>query len=361
MLFSQSSGLIHKTSSAVMRWAKERGTPKKPMRFCERQTFASRWALQEREGVTTLFYRFLSTDIGLAHHAADPVGEIKAALGRARQRPNQQVRVVIVGTDTLFSSQFEAAEGRSAAMAGFASLLEQLGRERVPFTWRTRGGLGDTRFPANVAEALELAGPLAQVQVGICSLDDGLVRALEGRRGAKVEERLRLMGALSARGIFVSALLDPLVPMLTDQPAAIRKILSKLSAVGVFKVSARYFVLTRRRAKALSKTLTPMNRDLLRGCFAEEPWVPGRSEDATAKIRESHKLLPPHLRRNGHRRIEDEGAQLGLVVEILDAPTADEVERREGKLKKRRVAARRVRKPVITVPQLDLFGIKVVG
>ncbi len=328
------------------------------MRFVAKDLDQPRWGIRDSDRGAVLFYRFLHVDIGSAMYAMDPSAEIAAALSQLRQEGREIARVIIVGTDTLFAPRYEDSAGRDGALATFAHLLATLNDERVPYTWRTRGGLGNSVFPPAIARALLDAGGLCVVEVGLCSLDAELARALEGRKGAKLEERMRLMGALSSRGVLVSALLDPLVPMLTDQPAAVRKVLKELKAAGVFKVSARYLVLTRNRAKALARTLTPMNRDLIRGCFADEPWRQADDDGLTSSMHEAHKLLPPHLRKNGHRRIEEEAAALGIAVEILDRPSAVEEELRDRKVSKRKASRDRARRQKRAVPQLDLFGLK---
>jgi hypothetical protein len=256
-------------------------------------------------------------------------------------------RVVLVGTDQLLSQRAAGAPGHDAAVAALVDVLLALATARVPFTWRTRGGLA-AHLPAALASAIETAAPHGTLEVGLATLDAELCAALEGRAGAHPEERLRLATAVSSHGMPVRALLDPLVPMLTDQQATLEPLLHKLADAGVHRVAARYLVLTRARARALARRLTRMQRALIEGCFAHEAWQPAVTEGDSSSLREVHKLLPPNLRRRGHHRLEEAGAKVGILVDVLDPVTDAEV----AALADTEPAA----PPPAKRPQLDLFG-----
>ena len=307
-----------------------------------------------------LFIRFTAADGGARTYLHD-LAVVRDAIASARAEGEALSQVVIVGADALFSPAGDHAAGLDAALDAFANLLLLLTDEGLNFIWRTRGGIGDV-LHAGVSEALVAAGPLASIEVGIPTQDEQLCRALEGGRGATPDERLRLMSAASARGVAVRALIDPLVPMLSDQTAALKPLLRSVADAGAHSVSVRYLVLTRSRAKTLSRRLSRMNRDLIRGCFADEPWRTPEEVDFSAAHQEPHKLLPPRLRRLGHNRIRDLATRLGLALTVLDPATEgednmlkDRQERRQAgraRLKARRTSAR---------PQLDLFGLSAGG
>lgn len=255
-------------------------------------------------------------------------------------------RVVLVGTDQLLSRRAVDAPGHEAAVAALVDVLLALAAAQVPFTWRTRGGLPGALPPA-LAAAVEASAAHGTLEIGLAALDAELCAALEGKAGAQPDERLRLATAAASRGMPVRALLDPLVPMLTDQQATLEPLLHKLADAGVHRVAARYLVLTRARARALARRLTRMQRALIEGCFAHEAWQPALAEGESSSLREVHKLLPPNLRRRGHHRLEEAGAKVGILVDILDPATDAEL------------AAHVEPEPVAPKkPQLDLFGRK---
>ena len=223
-------------------------------------------------------------------------------------------RAVIVGVDALFVPQARLAPGYEDALTAFVDVLRAFTDASVPFVWRTRGGVGEGGMPHLVANALVAAGRLATVEIGIATLEDELARALEGGAGAPAQERLRLATALASRGVHVRALLDPLVPMLTDQQAPLEALVQSLAEAGVHRLGARYIVLTRERAKVIAQRLGGMQRALLQGVFAEEPW---RIPDEGGP-RELHKRIPAPLRRRGHHRLRDLAERFGVIVDILD-------------------------------------------
>lgn len=315
------------------------------------------------EGATHLFVRFSSPVKGAATLAIPPMleKEVELELKAARREGHPVDRVVVVGSDALFAGPGAAggdprsAEGYDAAVDAFASLLSSLVKERVPFVWRTRGGLAGN-MPAALSRALLDAGALATLELGLPSLDAGLCAALEGAGGASPEERLRLASAASARGVSVRGLLDPLVPMLTDQRAALEPLLQALADAGVHRVGVRYLVMTRDKAKSLARRLSSMHRALIQGCFADQPWLAPKPEGGAAFEQKAHKLLPRALREKGHSRVIDLAARVGIVIDVLDPPGADEdivltePQREEGPKAPRRRAKKK--------PQLELFRVR---
>lgn len=249
-----------------------------------------------------------------------PGAAIAAEITRARAEGTPVLRAVLVGADAIVDPRAAHAPGSAEALAALVEAIGAFTAEKLPFVWRTRGGI-DGAIPHAVGQALVDAGPHALVELGVPTLDPELCAALEGHvppgeRGVvEPEHRLRLAAALVARGVAVRGLIDPLVPMLTDQQQSLEALLAAFAEAGVHKVGARYIVLTRERARAVASRLAGMQRALLQGVFADEPW---HKPDPEAGPREVHKRIPAHLRRAGHHRLLEAGARHGLFVDVLD-------------------------------------------
>lgn len=247
---------------------------------------------------------------------------IAAHIAGGRQTGKRVARGVLVGADGLLDPRVAGAAGHEAALAQLVGAIAAFAEARVPLVWRTRGGI-DGPIPAALAHALVQAG--AVVELGVPTLDSVLAAALEGHEGASPEQRLRLASALSSRGVTVRGLVDPLVPMLTDQQQGLEALMGAFADAGVHKVGARYVVLTRERARTLASRLAGMHRALLQGVFADEPWhKPDPASGGGG--RELHKRIPSHLRRAGHHRLLEAGARHGIFVDILDPVPVDEGE-----------------------------------
>lgn len=310
----------------------------------------------KHDGEQVLFVRFAAPVAGSSVVAIPPMleNEVVLQLKEARRNGHRIERVVIVGTEPVFAGADAVggdpreADGWELTVEALAGLMNTLVKERVPFTWRTRGGLSGT-MPTSLSRALLDSEHLATIEIGLPSLDARVCLELEGGQGATPEERLHLASAATARGVSVRGLIDPLVPMLNDQRVSLQPLLQALVDAGVHRVAARYLVLTQERAKGLSRRLSRMHRALVQGIFAEQPWLPG----AKGQTGGPHKRLPATLRSQGHQRLTDVAARVGIVVDVLDAVDEDEAVAGEAdapadKPKGRR-RARRAR------PQLDLF------
>ncbi len=243
-----------------------------------------------------------------------PAAALRAALEAADREGTVVERAVLVGTDAILDPEAARAPGHELAIAAIVELIEALVAAKLPFVWRTRGGI-DGPAPHALAQALVDAGRLAVVELGVPAMDAELCAALEGGAAVAPEHRLRLAAALEARGVTVRGLIDPLVPLLTDQQQNLEALASAFAEAGVRKLGARYIVLTRERARAVASRLAGMQRALLQGVFADEPW---QKPDPEGGQREVHKRIPAHLRRAGHHRLLDAAARHGLFVDILD-------------------------------------------
>lgn len=309
----------------------------------------------EHDGEQVLFVRFAAPVPSSDVVAIPPMleNEVMLQLKEARRTGKRIERVVIVGTEPLFAGSHalggdpRQADGWDGGVEALAELMNTLVKERVPFTWRTRGGLSGT-MPTALSRALLDSDNLATLEIGLPSLDARICQELEGGQGATPEERLHLASAATARHVSVRGLIDPLVPMLNDQRVTLQPLVQALADAGVHRVAARYLVLTQERAKGLQRRLSRMHRALVQGIFAEQPWLPGDKDQLG-----SHKRLPGTLRSQGHQRLMDVAARAGVVVDLLDPVGDDEVTgppdaEGTGRPKGRR-RARRDR------PQLDLF------
>lgn len=231
-------------------------------------------------------------------------------------------RGVIVGADAVFAAD---AAGRDLAVAALVDVVRAFTDAAAPFVWRTRGGIDQGGLPPALGHVLVAAGRLCTVELGVATVDDDDARALEGQQACAARHRLLLASALVARGIPVRALVDPLVPMLTDQQGPLEDLVSALAAAGVRRLGARYITLTRERARLIAARLAGMQRALLQGVFADEPWRhPGPVDDDHGGPREVHKRIPASLRRRGHERLREIGARHGVAVDILDPVDAGE-------------------------------------
>jgi hypothetical protein len=279
---------------------------------------------------------------------------VRDALEHAQKSDEPVQRAVLVGVDAVFVGD---AVGHDAAVAAFVDVVRAFTDAGVPFLWRTRAGIEPGGLPPSVAHALVAAGRLCTVELGIATVDDDEARALEGDLATSSKARLQLASALSARGVTVRALVDPLVPMLTDQQGPLEDLVTALAAASVRKLGARYITLTRERARVIAARLVGMQRALLQGVFADEPWrQPGMRDPDSSGPRELHKRIPAPLRRRGHDRLSEIGARHGVVVEILDPVDTAELARAEAPAPASRSASRSTpARPRAPRPQLELF------
>lgn len=285
-----------------------------------------------------------------------PRDAVEAELSQAQREGRPVARAVLVGADSIVDPRAAGAAGHKDAVALLVDVVRAFVAARVPFVWRTRGGI-DGALPIELGEALAAAGSLAVVELGVPTLDGELCDALEGHSGVRPEHRLRLASALVIRGVAVRGLVDPLVPMLTDQQQALETLCAAFADAGVARMGVRYIVLTRERARAVANRLAGMQRALLQGVFADEPW---HKPDPESGQREVHKRIPGRLRRAGHHRLVEAGARHGVHVDILDPVLeGEDLSVGESGTSDHTGAAtrpaERPRAPKRARPQLDLF------
>lgn len=228
--------------------------------------------------------------------------------------------LTLFGMDPVLDAE-DTTFGRRDAFARIAETIDALAPMTDTLRIRTRAGLVGSLDPVLAAVLVKHAARIV-VELGIVTMDIELSRALEGRRVATPEARLRFAGALTARGVAVHAAMDPMVPLLTDQRAALDAVLSQLVGRGVYKVSVRYLVFTPERARALGGRLSRLHRELLKSCFADVSW-----HQADAGHASPYKEVSPELRHAGHQRVLHAASQHGLSVAVLDPVEPYELQR----------------------------------
>ena len=361
-LFSgQSCDSVGPKSSRLQPWVGGRKEEVPRVHFVTQPLGSPHLAVVKTASGNHLFVRFASTPSADGAVAIQPSlsEEIAFTVKSARSKGEPIDRIIVVGTDALFCGEHAVygsptqAEGYEHAITALASLLRTIAEERLPALWRTRGGLSGP-IASSIANALLEANGLISVEIGLPSLDAGLCRALEGNFGARPEERLRLASSLTSKGIAVRGAIDPLVPMLTDQRANLDPLLQALADAGIHRISARYLILTRDKAKSLSGRLSRMQRALIQGCFADQPWIAGERSTMAGFEQKSHKLLPLALREKGHARLIDAAARVGIGSDILD-PAQPEDRHEIAPAPVPAPTKKAVKRKRLKFPQLDLF------
>ena len=177
-------------------------------------------------------------------------------------RPGYRCRPIVLGTNTDPYQPLDREHSLTRRILG--ALLEA----RHPVHVITKGGhlLRDLDLLAELARER-----LASVSISLTSLNPDLKRRLEPR-AASAARRLRQMRALSDAGVPVTALVAPVIPILTDQE------LERLvdTAAGHGATSAGYVLLR------LPREVAPLFREWL------QEHAPGEAERVLNRLREAH-------------------------------------------------------------------------
>ncbi|MFH1809658.1 MAG: hypothetical protein ABIJ09_13005 [Pseudomonadota bacterium] len=166
-------------------------------------------------------------------------------------------------------------------------------------------------------------------------------------------ERLRCARALTSRGVRVAGRADPLLPLINDTQADIEEFCTAFSGTGMHRAAAAYLQLTPERARAMSRVLSRMHRDVLKGCFVGRSW----QQDEAGR---SFKVLEPALRERGLRRFLEVAQKLGLAASVCGCREGDVLagtchDRMVGTPSRRMRPADKVQD---VAGQLDFFGKK---
>lgn len=190
--------------------------------------------------------------------------------------------------------------------------VEALCREGFAVEIRTR-----TTFSHDILERLGRLGSQVLVEVPFVSMRPDI--AAQWEPGAATPgERLRSMRALTARGVGVVAQVDPLLPLINDTKSDIEAFCVAFAGTAVQRVQVSYLRLTPELAKAIGPVLSPMHRNIIKGCFAERAWT---QDD----LGSSSKQLDQALRQRGLHRFLQVAQQHGLVASVCPESDGDVV------------------------------------
>ncbi len=183
-------------------------------------------------------------------------------LREALARPGYRCRPLALGTSTDPYQPLDREHGVTRR------ILEVLLEARHPVHVITKGAhvLRDLDLLAQLAEQR-----LATVSISLTSLDPDLKRTLEPR-AASASRRLQQMRALTEAGVPVTALVAPVVPILTDPE--LERLLE--AAAGHGACSAGYVLLR------LPHEVSPLFRQWL------QEHAPGKAARVMGRLREAH-------------------------------------------------------------------------
>jgi DNA repair photolyase len=212
---------------------------------------------------------------------------------------------IAVGTAT---DPYQALEGRYRLMR---EILPALRDARAPFHVTTRSPLivRDLDLLAQCARRADVG-----VAISIATLDDAVAREVEPTV-APPRQRLRAVRALADAGIRVGVAVAPVLPDLTDDPAALAAVVHAAAAAGashVWHSALNLGTITRDAYFAFLRSTRPAlvaryERLFGRGRYAEPAYVRDVAERVRAACRATrfprHRALAP----------DDAGAQLALL------------------------------------------------
>jgi DNA repair photolyase len=152
------------------------------------------------------------------------------ASGAARYRPLMTGdETLIVGTAT---DPYQPAERRFRVTRGVLEALAEHRGLRVVIITKSPLVARDVDVLRRVAERSELT-----VHVSLITLDRALARRIEPRAPTP-ESRLRAVERLAAAGIHVGVNVMPVLPGITDEPAALEALVARIAAAGARDVGA---------------------------------------------------------------------------------------------------------------------------
>lgn len=224
-------------------------------------------------------------------------------------------------------------------------VAEALVREGFSVRLKTRASLSH--------DALQRLGDLGSafyVEMPFVSMRPDIAAQWEPG-SASPGERLRSARALSSRGIAVEARLDPLLPLINDTMSDLEAFCVAFAGTDMLQVTASYLRLTPDLAKAISPLLSPMHRNVIKGCFAEQSWI----QDGQGG---SYKVLDDALRQRGLQRFLQVAQEHGLIANVC-ACTDGDVMSLTGRKAKRVAAQKPVEqstgKRLMAAGQMTLF------
>ena len=152
----------------------------------------------------------------------DTLDRIKRELGRMETKP----------TAVYFSPSSDLFQPAPEVLELSHAVLEFLFDQGIGVAFLTKG-----RIPDETLELLTSHADLVRAQIGLITTDERISQAFEPH-AASPRVRLDQLGALIAGGIAAEARLDPLLPTVTDDPAALDCHFAALAGVGVKRAAA---------------------------------------------------------------------------------------------------------------------------
>jgi len=156
-----------------------------------------------------------------------------------------------------------------------------------------------------------------RAQIGIITLNEDIRRVFEPN-AARIEDRLRQIAALNARGIPTEDRLNPILPGVTDTPEALEELFSALSRVGVTQAAASTLFLRPAIVESLKRNVHDQSLlQRLLGYYAETTRLAIQAE------RSSVVALPRVMREEIYTAVRCAAGEYGMGVSICGCKNPD--------------------------------------
>jgi DNA repair photolyase len=185
------------------------------------------------------------------------------------------------------------------------------------------------------------------VVAGVMAARDSAARVYEPGL-APTQGRLRSLRPLVAAGVRVHVRVEPLIPLVNDTEADLDAIFAACVSNGLHRVELVYLQLTEGTAKALSRGLPRMHREMLKGLFGTESWT----ETAHGK----RKFLPAMLREPGYDRAVTVARRHGVTATVCSCAEPSLRHTRSCQRWAAEVAVEK-KAPAVAAQQLALFQV----
>lgn len=228
--------------------------------------------------------------------------KLKGELARKRVRPKA----------VYFSPSSDVFQPVPEVLAMAYEVMAFLLSNGVGVAFLTKG-----EIPARHMALLAAHASLVRAQVGLTTLDEGVIRTLEPY-AAPPEARLAQIKALIDAGIATEVRLDPVVPGMTDSDESLAALLAAVGGAGVENVAVSALFL---RPSLLSATHNPEGWRLLHGlksrffCHATRLGIHAERSQVLALEVEARELLYARVRLHAER--------IGLKVRICGCKNPD--------------------------------------
>jgi len=193
-----------------------------------------------------------------------------------------------------------------------AAVLRFLLSQGVGVAFLTKGHIPDDTLRLLIDHA-----ELIRAQVGIITLDEGILHAFEVNAPAP-RRRLEQMEALIAGGVPTEARLDPILPTLTDAPDSADRLFAALAQVGVRRAATGVLFLRPAIVESLRRNV-PDKEMLARllGAYRERERIGIRANGSSAQT------LPPEARRRIFARMREAAAAHNIELSVCACKNPD--------------------------------------